>query len=321
MTTTDMETGKVFKMEPTEILQPSFDGKVQVISRSTEQTPKKISGYPWFAKPNRDAPYNPADLSQLIPGQIYDITYVRENLKKDKTGEANFDYYWGIWSVDDAGQGPQIDTPLPQSRQDAPMGSTAASNGNRASSVPPIDGPRFGQNLNIAADLRIAFPEKSNQEIADEVIDLAVVFYSMTPEELWAKVLAYRASLEEQEESEDEDSDGDTVGQSEDDGSISARQYIDSLSDDSGDGESVVLLGNEWRLNTERTSWVADVLQDNGKRESTALGIHVADVVTAVTKGDYATILSQIAKRYSKPTPQLTPTEAKEFLQSKGMGS
>jgi hypothetical protein len=61
-------------------------------------------------------------------------------------------------------------------------------------SVPSIDGPRWGQNLNIAVTLRTTYPDLSDDELFDKATSLAVKFYSQTPGELWQMVLAERAS-------------------------------------------------------------------------------------------------------------------------------
>ena len=66
-----------------------------------------------------------------------------------------------------------------------------------AAPAPPIDGPRWGQNLNIAVQLTTTYPDLSDDELFAKATSLAVKFYSQTPQELWQMVLAERASKEE----------------------------------------------------------------------------------------------------------------------------
>ena len=300
-TTQDTDSKLVFKVEPTKILAPAYDGKIQVESKLDAPAPQKTSGYPWFAKPNRDAPFNPADLANLVPGETYDITYVRENLKKGKSGGAMFDYHWGIWQVDTAGEGPVIDTPTLSARQNAPTAPTGPSVDTHTAVATHITtGDEIINQVltKIAAKVYIGFPEAGEEQAA------------ITAVNLWNHVRLHRHGIPIPELTVQESAEQDE----------GAEEPVIGSNDDAWlDVTAVSMLGYDWYVDENSVWFCDDVIQDNGSTGRTALGVHVADVVAASTKSDFPTVLGQLTKRYNVGAPKITPAQADEFIRSKGV--
>ena len=128
----------------------------------------------------------------------------REGARVQLIAERNDDYegkrqYQNarIQNIEEDGRGATSDAPV--APDPTPQAPSAPAPTPPAPNAPPIDGARWGNNLNNAVLLRTHYPDKSDDELFAMATSLAVKFYAQTPGELWQLVLAERASKEQPE--------------------------------------------------------------------------------------------------------------------------
>jgi hypothetical protein len=154
------------KTDPEKVISPGSNGRTKVYAFIPDVGKKDYSVPLWVS--NKDA-------AKMEPGG----TYLAKLSRGDK--------YWDWVSFGDPQEAAAEATEPPAAPQPSPDPSSGARpSPSPATSDTRVDGMRWGNSLNNAALLTVAYPEMSTEELFQLVAALAARFYFVTSEQIAA---------------------------------------------------------------------------------------------------------------------------------------
>jgi hypothetical protein len=129
--------------------------------------------------PTKVTRVEPVLAQQLKVGAYYDLRLERQNLKKGKSGDKAYDYYWGLKGLAGAGE-------VRQPAQDAPQGPAVAPRGMPAG-VGEVDPYRRSVERNtqlmVAGDITVAYIKAGLPWEPKEIVEMVQYYHGIFWEE------------------------------------------------------------------------------------------------------------------------------------------